>query len=502
MDKQLAPARSILLASSMALALAVVGCAPSDGTPSAGESTQTGDDALKSCPSGATVEGVDVSEFQGNINWAELKASGRAFAVIRVADGHYFDPKFDQNWAGAKKAGMVRGVYQFFRASEDGTSQANFLLSHVTIGAGDLPPVADVEVTDGVGPGTLNANLTKWMTRIKQATGKTPIIYTSPGLWPSLSGSSAFKTDTLWVANWGVSCPSLPTPWGGWKFWQYADNGHVGGISGAVDLDRFDGSLAELEQFAGGKSGPPTEPKPAKPTKCGEVAVKQGLAQGDSVDSCDGRFTLTLQSDGNLVLYKTGGKALWSSQTNGDDGYAMWMQADGNLVVYDPYGAPLWASGTNGHAGATLAVQDDGNVVLYDAGKAIWATHTEEAAPTMPIPAKPSSCGVVSADHGLGPGETASSCDGRFDLVMQGDGNLVLYMQGKALWASGTDGQDGYAMVMQGDGNLVLYSPYQKALWNTGTQGHGGADLAIQNDGNLVVYQNGKALWASHTSGH
>jgi len=245
----LPPLSGLLLA---VVAFALAACAPG-GTPSAGDNAENQSDAL--CAAGATVEGIDVSEFQGNIDWGAVKASGRQFAVIRVADGHYFDPKFNQNWSGAASVGMVRGVYQFFRGSEDGTSQADFLLSHVQLGAGDLPPVADVEVTDGVGPGTLNANLAAWVSRIQQATGKTPIIYTSPGLWGSLSGSSAFAGETLWVANWGVGCPGLPPQWSNWKFWQYADNGGVPGIGGAVDLDRFNGSLADLQAFAGGGGG-------------------------------------------------------------------------------------------------------------------------------------------------------------------------------------------------------------------------------------------------------
>src|SRR5262249_27486086 len=156
------------------------------------EDTSDRGDGITKCPK-ATVEGIDVSEFQGNIDWPTVRASGRAFAFIRVSDGTgHVDPKFAANWSNARAAGLARGVYQFFRASEDGTAQANLLLQHLGGDIGELPPVADVEVSDGVGPGTLNTHLAQWVARIQQATGKTPIIYTSPGLWPSLSGSSQF----------------------------------------------------------------------------------------------------------------------------------------------------------------------------------------------------------------------------------------------------------------------------------------------------------------------
>jgi lysozyme len=487
------------LRASLALLLSpfIVSCVGAAATD--GENPDAEVDALKVCPK-ATVEGIDVSSWQGNIDWKAVHNSGRAFAVIRVADGSYVDPKFAQNWSGAKAAGLARGVYQFFRAGQDGTAQANLLLAHVGNDVGEIAPVADVEVSDGVSAATLNTHLAQWMTRIKQATGRTPLIYTSPGLWPSLSGSSQFSGEDLWVANWGVSCPGVPGPWTNYKFWQYADNGSVPGISGNVDLDRFNGTLAEL---TGGSTpapqGPPTA-KPASPSGCGMIQPGQGLAVGESYGSCDGRFSLAMQTDGNLVLYRNGAGALWSSHTSGGDGYAAIMQTDGNFVLYGHHTNALWASGTSGHGGSALALQDDGNAVLYAPGsKAIWATNTVVPAE----PPAPSGCGTIHPGQGLSAGQSYSSCSGVYSLAMQTDGNLVLYHNGKgALWSTGTNGKDGYNAIMQGDGNFVLYDTKNQPLWNSKTNGHAGASLAIQDDGNAVVYAPGsKAVWASNTSG-
>jgi GH25 family lysozyme M1 (1,4-beta-N-acetylmuramidase) len=484
----------------LAFAPLLISCV-ANSDPGAGENAGNQDDELKLCPK-ATREGIDVSEFQGNINWGKVHASGRDFAVIRVSDGlGHLDPKFAQNWSGAKAAGMVRGVYQFFRASEDGTAQANLVLAHLGNDIGEIAPVADVEVTDGVGQATLNTHLAQWINRIKQATGKTPIIYTSPGLWPSLSGSSQFSGDTLWVANWGVACPSLPGPWSNYAFWQYADNGSVPGISGAVDLDRFNGTLAELTGLGAPPppAGPPTQ-KPAAPTGCGAIAPGHGLSAGEAVSSCDGRFSLAMQADGNLVLYRNGAGAVWATGTDGSDGYAAIMQGDGNFVLYGKHSNPLWDSHTDGHGGASLAVQDDGNVVVYASnGSPLWASNTVFPAP----PAAPSGCGSIAPDHGLTAGETYASCGGQYTLAMQTDGNLVLYHAGKgAIWATGTNGKGGYNAIMQGDGNFVLYDTKNHPLWDSHTNGHGGADLAVQDDGNLVVYAPGdKPVWASNTNG-
>jgi hypothetical protein len=120
-------------------------------------------------------------------------------------------------------------------------------------------------------------------------------------------------------------------------------------------------------------------------------------------------------------------------------------------------------------------------------------------APPPPPPPPPPGCGRLVPGQQLASGHQLTSCDGRFRLVMQGDGNLVLYQGGVALWNTRTNGRGGARAVQQGDGNFVLYTAGNTALWNSGTQGHGGAWLALQNDGNLVVYSGSTALWSSHT---
>ena len=113
-------------------------------------------------------------------------------------------------------------------------------------------------------------------------------------------------------------------------------------------------------------------------------------------------------------------------------------------------------------------------------------------------------------DHGINgeqvllQGQARNSADGRFVLVFQEDGNLVLYRTGtgQALWATNTNGRQGSSLFMQSDGNLVLYDPQFRGLWSSGTNGVPGAGLSIQSDGNLVIYdnRNGQAVWASNTS--
>lgn len=123
-------------------------------------------------------------------------------------------------------------------------------------------------------------------------------------------------------------------------------------------------------------------------------------------------------------------------------------------------------------------------------------------------PPPPTKCGKIFQNQGLTPGHVWASCDDRFTLDMQTDGNLVLYdgpirEQGAdALWCTGTQGQDAAFVIMQDDGNLVLYNTSKQAIWASGTNGDGGAFLAIQNDGNLVIYFDGPAVWGSGTCCH
>ena len=111
------------------------------------------------------------------------------------------------------------------------------------------------------------------------------------------------------------------------------------------------------------------------PPGCGVLVPGQVLLPNEGVTSCDGRFTLIQQSDGNLVLYKADVGALWSTSTQVSGNVATIMKDDGELVVYGPEWKVLWTSNTSGYPGAWLAVQDDGNLVLYHE-KAIWNSGT------------------------------------------------------------------------------------------------------------------------------
>ena len=122
-----------------------------------------------------------------------------------------------------------------------------------------------------------------------------------------------------------------------------------------------------------------TEPKTLaalrQPAGCAGLSDNQGLAPGQSTASCDGRFALKLQTDGNLVL-REGRTVLWSTGTAGRSVVQAIERSDGNLVLDDGSGAQVWASGSVGHPGASLVVRDDGNLVIDDGATTVWASGT------------------------------------------------------------------------------------------------------------------------------
>ncbi len=207
---------------------------------------------LTVCAGSNTLKGVDVSAYQGTVSWTQVKAAGISFAFARVSDGTTFpDADFAANWKNMKAAGVVRGVYQYFEPAQDPTAQANLLLNDVAAAggfeAGDIPPVMDIETTGGQSTSTIQAHMQTWLNVITNALGRKPLIYTSSGFGPNIG--TGFGAYPLWVANWGVTCPTLPGGWTSWEFWQTADNGSVKGITGPVDLDEFNGSLTQLIAF-------------------------------------------------------------------------------------------------------------------------------------------------------------------------------------------------------------------------------------------------------------
>lgn len=200
------------------------------------------------------VQGIDVSHYQGAVDWQAVAGAGIAFAFAKATEGvDWVDPQLAANWAGMQVAGLVRGAYHFFEPNDDAASQAQNFLANVQLAPGDLPPVLDVETTGGVSDAELWSGVATWLQLVEQATGRQPILYTAPGFWNSHEPDLALTRYPLWLADYAAQ-PTLPKGWTSWLFWQHSQSGSVAGVTGAVDLDLFSGTLAQLRELARGSS--------------------------------------------------------------------------------------------------------------------------------------------------------------------------------------------------------------------------------------------------------
>jgi lysozyme len=207
---------------------------------------------LRRCAQQGMVLGVDVSSYQGTVDWKQAQAAGVRFAFVRVSDGlDVKDELFASNWAGVEAANIVRGAYQYFRPDEDPLAQADLLADAIGQRApGDLPPALIVEQVDRQTPAQIAAAVRAWAARIQNRLGVFPIIYTGSEFWHDEVGNMSGGAYPLWIAEYDTDCPTIPTAWTGWAFWQSASGATVPGIPMPVDVDRFNGTEADLAQAA------------------------------------------------------------------------------------------------------------------------------------------------------------------------------------------------------------------------------------------------------------
>lgn len=206
------------------------------------------------------LEGIDLSEGQGAVEWHRVAQDGKSFAFIRGAYGDRADRMAVQNFLGAKSEGLLCGLYQFYRVTRDPDDQAQVMvdtLRSAKFGSGDLPPVLDVEdnpAYDGPWRTANNARfiegLRSWLTRMNGEFGCTPIVYTRASFWTQIGNPAGFGQCPVWVANYEVQRPKIPQGWNDYAFWQYSEQGFVDGVSGHCDLNHFNGDEDALRALA------------------------------------------------------------------------------------------------------------------------------------------------------------------------------------------------------------------------------------------------------------
>ena len=195
--------------------------------------------------------GIDVSRYQGEIDWGAVAAAGYRFAAIRATIGDYYtDPMFAANWYGAKAAGLLVTAYHVVKPGIDAYDQIAHFWNVMGARKPDMPIVLDVELTDG-DPSGIGALVLSCMDAASVVYSDWPIVYTGAWFWNDPNAIIPPDPDEhncpLWIANYTTAAqPVKISDWDTWTFWQYSSTGRITGISGDVDLNRFNGTYDDL----------------------------------------------------------------------------------------------------------------------------------------------------------------------------------------------------------------------------------------------------------------
>jgi lysozyme len=209
------------------------------------------------------VHGIDISRWQGDIDWRAVKAAGTRFVFIKSTEGgDHIDPRFLQNWHGARAAGIPAGAYHFVYWCRPAHEQAQWFVQHIpqSNDALALPPILDVEWNGHsrtcprkVSRETAIEKMRLMLRELEQHTGKRPIIYTDiPFHKDVIEGTSEFEGYPFWIRSTAAR-PEERYANRRWEFWQFTNTGRVPGIRGDVDRNAFYGTEQEFQSWVSGQ---------------------------------------------------------------------------------------------------------------------------------------------------------------------------------------------------------------------------------------------------------
>ena len=207
-----------------------------------------------SYPEGYEIHGIDISHYQGEIDWETLKNNAMIekcpvrFVMIKATEGaSKLDNSFEDNFYNAREYGFIRGAYHFWSVHSSAEAQARYFIKNVQLEVGDLPPVLDVEhkaknQTDE----EFKESVLTWLNIVEEEYGVKPIIYTYYKFKTRYLSDKVFDDYPDWIAHYYVEKDEYQ---GAWKFWQHTDCGKLPGIKGYVDFDIYNGSFYDLRKL-------------------------------------------------------------------------------------------------------------------------------------------------------------------------------------------------------------------------------------------------------------
>ena len=192
--------------------------------------------------------GLDVSEYQGTIDWELVENIENEFQIefvmVRATAGKdREDGQFEENWIGAKRRKMIRGAYHYYRPNENSLEQAQLFIKTVRLKKGDLPPVLDIEkLPKGQSLDSLKVGLKRWLKAIEKHYKVKPIIYTGEKYYDDFLKKD-FSDYLFWIANYNFYREKIGDDW---LFWQFTEKATIAGIDGNVDVNIFNGDVEQL----------------------------------------------------------------------------------------------------------------------------------------------------------------------------------------------------------------------------------------------------------------
>lgn len=204
-------------------------------------------------PEGYEIHGIDISHYQGTIDWDELRHAQingcpLRFIIIKSTEGsNRIDTYFKSNFYESREHGFLRGAYHFWSNQSTAETQARHFIRNVQLEPGDLPPVLDIEnMPKGKTVEDFQQDILSWLHIVENAYGVKPIIYTYYKFKELYLNAPVFDDYPYWIAHYYVSEVKYTGPW---KFWQHTDAGRLPGIKGYVDLNIYNGSFYDLKQL-------------------------------------------------------------------------------------------------------------------------------------------------------------------------------------------------------------------------------------------------------------
>ncbi|NNM44479.1 lysozyme [Knoellia sp. DB2414S] len=225
------------------------------GTSPKGAPAVTAPGARTSLATATQTPGIDVSGWQGNVNWSYWWGQGKKFAYVKATEGTgYTNDYFAQQYNGSYNIGMIRGAYHFaLPNSSSGATQADYFVNHGGGWSRDgktLPGVLDIEYNPygatcyGLSQASMRSWIASFLSRYKARTGRDAVIYTTTSWWTTCTGNTSqfSATNPLWIARYASTAGTLPAGWGYYTIWQYTDS--------PIDQDYFNGDLTRVKAMA------------------------------------------------------------------------------------------------------------------------------------------------------------------------------------------------------------------------------------------------------------